>query len=152
MEHKIDNIELMKGSYHNGDTLSFECDGYGHSVTGEFYIDNYGYLHHTHIVDDDEVEIICKYSSMSIMNMERKFQQYEGDYEEYCKDTYDTFEDYLRDAIECEPRSLNYLFDFDRDEELSMSDLDDDEKKELDEFITYCIERYEYLHEDDDEE
>ena len=39
------------------DLLSYEYKGKQYDISGEFYIDNDGYLHHTHCDDDEEFEI-----------------------------------------------------------------------------------------------
>lgn len=39
------------------DLLSYEYKGKQYDVSGEFYIDNDGYLHHTHCDDGEEFEI-----------------------------------------------------------------------------------------------
>ena len=61
VEHEIEDVELTKGSYNRGDTLTYKADGEWAEVTGEFYIKD-GILHHTHIFEDDtEVEITINY-------------------------------------------------------------------------------------------
>lgn len=54
---RVDNVELTKGGYGN-DSLYYEVDGVPYTVTGEFYIDKQGILHHQH---DDDIEVTVKY-------------------------------------------------------------------------------------------
>ena len=59
--HAIEQVELLKGNY-GGDILSYVADGEYVYHTGEFNIDRDGYLHHSHIFEDeDEIEITVKY-------------------------------------------------------------------------------------------
>jgi hypothetical protein len=58
MAHTIDNIEITKMGM--GYNLNYSVDGKDYTVTGEFYIDKDGYLHHTHIADDEELDIVAK--------------------------------------------------------------------------------------------
>ena len=61
-KHEITDVELTKGNYHRGDTLTYKADGEWVEVTGEFYVKN-GVLHHTHIFEDDEeIEITTPYN------------------------------------------------------------------------------------------
>lgn len=60
-KHTIEFYELLKGNYGH-DTLIYFADGKEYNVTGEFYIDCQGILHHTHIFDDrEELEVTCQY-------------------------------------------------------------------------------------------
>lgn len=57
--HLIEVEFLMKG-YNN--TLVYFADGVEMSVTGEFYIDKHGFLHHSHIFEDGtEIEFAIEY-------------------------------------------------------------------------------------------
>lgn len=57
----IENVECTRDG-HQGITLSYDLDGYHAEVTGEFYIDKDGMLHHTAIdCEGHEVEITYKY-------------------------------------------------------------------------------------------
>lgn len=61
-KHTITNVELEKNG-HQGDCLTFEADGKQINVTGEFYVDRAGQLHHTHIFPDgEEMEIVTPYN------------------------------------------------------------------------------------------
>lgn len=61
-EHTIEDVELHKGSYQRGDTLSYVADGEPVSVTGEFFVDKNHNLHHTHIFSDGtEQKIVVAY-------------------------------------------------------------------------------------------
>ena len=61
-EKSIENVELLKGSYNQGDTLSWSYGGKDYSATGEFFIDKDNILHHTFVTPDgDEIEIETKY-------------------------------------------------------------------------------------------
>lgn len=61
-KHKIEDVELLKGNYHQGDTLTYTADGKDVAVTGEFYVDGDNVLHHTHEFEDGtEIEIKIKY-------------------------------------------------------------------------------------------
>lgn len=62
MKHTVEFYELCKGSYGQGDTLTYFADGVQFDVTGEFYVDRQGVLHHTHIFDDGtEMEVKAQY-------------------------------------------------------------------------------------------
>ena len=50
--HTIIVDELIKGSYNQGDTLVYQADGVEINVTGEFYVDKQGILHHSHVFED----------------------------------------------------------------------------------------------------
>lgn len=59
---EVDDVELMKGSYNTGDTLSWSYNGKDYSCTGEFYVDDDNKLHHSFIAPSGkEIEIICDY-------------------------------------------------------------------------------------------
>lgn len=58
----VTDVQLEKGSYSRGDTLTWVYAGVEYSCTGEFYIDNKGYLHHTFTTPRSaEREIKVKY-------------------------------------------------------------------------------------------
>lgn len=62
-QHEIYDIELTKNN-HQGDCLTFTADGEEINVTGEFFVDRNGQLHHTHIFPDgEEVEITIPYNN-----------------------------------------------------------------------------------------
>lgn len=62
-KHKIEDVELLKGGYNRGDSLSYVADGELVSVSGEFFVDETGLLHHTHeFPDGTEVEIATPYN------------------------------------------------------------------------------------------
>ena len=59
---EVDDVELMKGSYNTGDTLSWSYNGKDYSCTGEFYIDDNNMLHHTFFAPSGkEIEIVTPY-------------------------------------------------------------------------------------------
>lgn len=59
--YKVTDIELLKGN-HQGDTLTWVYAGKQYSCTGEFYIDEKGYLHHSFITPRGrEIDINVKY-------------------------------------------------------------------------------------------
>lgn len=61
-KYQITDVELTKGNFNQGDTLRYKANGEEQCVTGEFYIDKNGILHHSHIFPDGtEVEIKTKY-------------------------------------------------------------------------------------------
>lgn len=61
-KYYITNVELQKGGPHQGDTLCWVYAGEEYSCTGEFYVDNKGYLHHTFTTPRGrEIEIKVKY-------------------------------------------------------------------------------------------
>lgn len=61
-KHIVEDIELTKGTYNTGDTLTYVVDGQQYDVTGEFWVDNDHMLHHTHICDDGtELDITTPY-------------------------------------------------------------------------------------------
>lgn len=63
-KHKIEDVELHKGSYHQGDDLVYTADGKEVVVSGEFYVDDNYKLHHTHEFDDGtEIEIVIPYEN-----------------------------------------------------------------------------------------
>ena len=60
---RVDNVDCTRDG-HQGITLSYDIDGIPYSVTGEFYIDKKGVLHHmaTDPKDgDSEIEILVQY-------------------------------------------------------------------------------------------
>ena len=60
--HKVEVDELVKGGYCN-DTLVYFADGTEVEVSGEFYVDRKGMLHHTHAFGDGtEIEIEMPYT------------------------------------------------------------------------------------------
>lgn len=48
-KYYVTDIELQKGGAHQGDTLYWVYAGEEYSCTGDFYVDNKGFLHHTFI-------------------------------------------------------------------------------------------------------
>lgn len=61
-KHTIEFYELLKGNYGQGDALTYFADGKEYNVTGEFYVDRKGILHHTHTFDDgEEMDVTCQY-------------------------------------------------------------------------------------------
>lgn len=63
-KHKIEDVELRKGNYHQGDTLTYTADGKEVVVSGEFYVDDDYKLHHTHEFEDGtEIEIVIPYEN-----------------------------------------------------------------------------------------
>ena len=46
-KYYVTDIELHKGSAHQSDTLCWKYAGEEYSCTGNFYIDNKGFLQHT---------------------------------------------------------------------------------------------------------
>lgn len=61
-KHIVEDIELTKGTYNTGDTLTYVVDGQQYDVTGDFWVDNDHMLHHTHICDDGtELDITTPY-------------------------------------------------------------------------------------------
>lgn len=64
MPHNIEVQSLHKGSYHQGDTLTYTIDGHQVEVTGEFHVDSNNILHHYHYFDDFSfVEVCCPYGN-----------------------------------------------------------------------------------------
>lgn len=62
IKENVENIELLKGNYNQGDTLSWSYDGKDYSSTGEFFVDKNNMLHHTFVTPDGkEIEIEIKY-------------------------------------------------------------------------------------------
>lgn len=60
--HEVTDVELTKGGYGH-DTLVYFADGEEIEVTGEFYVDKDGMLHHTHTFEDgEEIEITLPYN------------------------------------------------------------------------------------------
>lgn len=60
---RVDNVECTREG-HQGITLSYEIDGKPYEVTGEFFIDRNGVLHHSAIDPSDEtkeIEILVQY-------------------------------------------------------------------------------------------
>ena len=60
---RIQNVEYTRDG-HQGVTLYYELDGVPSSVSGEFYIDKQGVLHHTVTDPKDEtneIEIMVQY-------------------------------------------------------------------------------------------
>ena len=61
-KYYVTDVELVKGSYNQGDYLSWTYGGKRYDCTGEFFIDNKGYLHHSFITPrGKEVEFKVKY-------------------------------------------------------------------------------------------
>lgn len=61
-KYYVTNVELQKGGAHQGDTLYWVYAGEEHSSTGDFYVDDKGYLHHTFTTPrGKEIEIKTKY-------------------------------------------------------------------------------------------
>ena len=60
--YRVTNVELLKTS-HQGDTLTWDYAGKLYSCTGEFYVDEKGYLHHLFVTPNGrEISIKVKYS------------------------------------------------------------------------------------------
>ena len=60
---RIQNVECTRDG-HQGITLYYELDGVPCAVSGEFYIDKHGVLHHTVADPKDEakeIEILVQY-------------------------------------------------------------------------------------------
>lgn len=63
-KHKIEDVELRKGNYNQGDTLTYYADGNEVVVSGEFCVDDDYKLHHTHEFEDGtEIEIVIPYEN-----------------------------------------------------------------------------------------
>lgn len=61
-QHTIENVELEKNG-HQGDCLTYTADGEDFNITGQFYVDRAGQLHHTHLFPNgDEMEITVPYN------------------------------------------------------------------------------------------
>lgn len=61
-KYYITDIELQKGNYNQGDTLTWVYGGTEYSCTGDFCVDKKGYLHHTFTTPrGKEIEIKIKY-------------------------------------------------------------------------------------------
>ena len=61
-EPNVEDVELMKGNYNTGDTLTWTYNGKEYSCTGEFYVDKDNVLHHTFIAPNGkEIEITTPY-------------------------------------------------------------------------------------------
>lgn len=59
---KVEDVDLMKGNYNTGDTLTWTYKGEEYSCTGEFYVDKDNNLHHTFIAPTgEEIEIMTPY-------------------------------------------------------------------------------------------
>lgn len=62
IEAKVEDVDLMKGNYNTGDTLTWTYKGKEYSCTGEFYVDKDNNLHHTFIAPTgEEIEIVTPY-------------------------------------------------------------------------------------------
>lgn len=63
IEHRLEDIILTK--HHNGsDNLQYKADGKTYEFDGEFLVDNYHCLHHTHTFENgDEQEIVIPYEN-----------------------------------------------------------------------------------------
>ena len=61
--HTVEFYELEKGNYNQGDSLIYFADGIEVNVSGEFYVDRKGTLHHTHEFEDGtEIELNIPYT------------------------------------------------------------------------------------------
>ena len=61
-KYYVTDVELTKGNYNQGDTLTWTYGGIEYDATGEFYVDSKGYLHHTFTTPRGrEIEIKVKY-------------------------------------------------------------------------------------------
>lgn len=61
-KYYVTDVELTKGNYSQGDTLSWTYAGKEYSATGEFFVDSKGYLHHSFFTPrGKEIEIKVKY-------------------------------------------------------------------------------------------
>lgn len=59
---EVEDVELDKGNYNTGDTLTWSYMGKEYSCTGEFFVDADNKLHHTFVAPSGrEIEIICDY-------------------------------------------------------------------------------------------
>lgn len=57
MQHKIEVLECMKGSF--TESVIYEADGIEFTVSGEFFVDSKEKRHHTHIFADGvEMDVI----------------------------------------------------------------------------------------------
>lgn len=63
IEHRIEDVMLTK--HHNGsDNLQYKADGKPYEFDGDFLVDNYHCLHHTHTFENgDEQEIVIPYEN-----------------------------------------------------------------------------------------
>lgn len=60
MKHDVKVISVDKAGL--GLNLCYAVDDKEYNVTGEFFIDKHGVLHHTHITEDgEEVEVVYQY-------------------------------------------------------------------------------------------
>lgn len=46
-KYYVTDVELTKGNYSQGDSLTWVYAGAEYSATGEFFVDSKGYLHHS---------------------------------------------------------------------------------------------------------
>lgn len=63
-DNEVENVELLKGGYNQGDTLIWTYADKDYSCTGEFYVDKDNNLHHTFIAPSGkEIEIVTPYET-----------------------------------------------------------------------------------------
>lgn len=60
----VTDVEIVKGNSHQSDTITWMYGGVEYSCTGEFFVDNKGYLHHSFITPrGKEVKFKVKYTT-----------------------------------------------------------------------------------------